>query len=1314
MIHYSTPRCVEEFDILNEVGKGTYGQVFKAIDKRTQQYVALKRVLLKNEKEGFPVTAVREIKILKRLQHENVVRMLDVVFAKPTDADKHRGSVYMVFEYMDHDLSGVLAYRSQRTADGSTGLSSGNLRPDEVKCIFLQVLRGLDYCHKHNVVHRDLKLSNLLLDKLGHIKIADFGLARIYKEGRLNQTNRVITRWYRPPELLLGTTIYDSKVDTWSAGCILAELIRGKALFPGESETEVYRMIADTLGAPCEQMWPACTQLPNYAQLNEAYQHMRKMMGGSASTSSSVRQTGIGLGGSSVSTGRLPASMIAADEGRFYEQRQTFRHVFSNTTDSGRDLLARLLQCDPSRRLDTAGALNHGYFSEHPLACSAHSLRLSSSRSCHEFTTTNVGQATGGQKRLGAITGAASLYKTGRGDSSSQRPSAKRMRLPLSAALVWHGVAEENPVVQLVDIGEALPDKLCLQAATTSNGNFYETEEAPSVVVGEELYKDLVTRARSSAEAQHDRVIQQLHAELTDHGKNVGEAGGAKHGNSKGGKAKQVGEAERTEGQHFPILFIILAVSGGIFLCWVCANLVKFLPPTVAVFKLGMLLAVLIHHVPLHRWGVLGDSIQTWLTVDPHLMCFVFIPMLMFGDVLALDANLVRGGLLQAALMATLGFLISAFLSSLPTRFLPSTRDWPVALSVCFGAVVSGTEPTAAIWILRALGSTQRLKTLMETESLLGDGMLIVLYSVAKTELDDQVSPYGPLDIAVYVVRAVIGSASLGMLLGMHGLTALAHISNSHPHAVDRYEHSLPSTIAAVRSYDLTLQTTITLVTAYASFFIAEVYFGMSGVITTFTAGMILSWRMRPLLISSEAVDSFWSVMEFVSNAVVFFLGGVLFGDACYRAQPIEFLWLLVLYIATIASRAIMVFTLSPLINAVGEKYSWRELTLSAWSGGLRGGVSMALAVSLSRSTFLDEDQATQVFFYYGGLAWMSLIVNAMTCGPLVDFLGLSHPQFSVVIKMEAVRARLRGTIYGDGPTGPVEELCPSTWRYLHAQPEAVLNCLLQHQSSITGGQLYHYKPNPTFRKSLAALNSTEDLGSQSSVEASSSELLSTQRETYLNVLASFYARALKDEIVPGQPEIAGLLLRTVEDAKMKVFVGLRDWKAVQNLLRVGRDKHTHMRNSMILHLFMECSRKTVEAVTELLCPTSDREHDQQHEGSKILEQLNKVFANLKPVWTNVRSEVEENLGEAEALLGRMPARIVHLSHRYQKVGEVIQGLQAELSRIIDSGLLDQTEAQSVLEHIDEDIHRLQNSMDLPGRTPNLLVRKNDISLEDE
>ncbi|KAF4720637.1 Son of sevenless 1, partial [Perkinsus olseni] len=503
--------------------------------------------------------------------------------------------------------------------------------------------------------------------------------------------------------------------------------------------------------------------------------------------------------------------------------------------------------------------------------------------------------------------------------------------------------------------------------------------------------------------------------------------------------------------------------------------------------------------------------------------------------------------------MATLGFLISAFLSSLPTRFLPSTRDWPVALSVCFGAVVSGTEPTAAIWILRALGSTQRLKTLMETESLLGDGMLIVLYSVAKTELDEQVSPYGPLDIAVYVVRAVIGSVSLGMLLGIHGLTALTHISNRFG------------------QYDMTLQTTITLVTAYASFFIAEVYFGMSGVITTFTAGMILSWRMRPLLISSEAVDSFWSVMEFVSNAVVFFLGGVLFGDACYRAQPIEFLWLLVLYLATIASRAIMVFTLSPLINAVGEKYSWKELTLSAWSGGLRGGVSMALAVSLSRSTFLDEHQATQVFFYYGGdrtvrelgLAWMSLIVNAMTCGPLVDFLGLSHPQFSVVIKMEAVRARLRSTIYGHGPTGPVEELCPSTWRYLHAQPEAVLNSLLQHRSSITGGRLYHYKPNPTFRKSLAALNSTEDLGSHSSVDVSSSELLSTQRETYLNVLASFYTRALKDEIVPGQPEIAGLLLRTVEDAKMKVFVGLRDWKAVENLLRVGRDKHTHMRNAM-------------------------------------------------------------------------------------------------------------------------------------------------------
>ncbi|KAF4671535.1 hypothetical protein FOL47_001459 [Perkinsus chesapeaki] len=1035
MIHYSTPRCVDDFDILNEVGKGTYGQVFKAIDKRTQQYVALKRVLLKNEKEGFPVTAVREIKILKRLQHENVVRMLDVVFAKPTENNKHRGSVYMVFEYMDHDLSGVLAYRSQR---GDTGVATGNLRPDEVKCIFLQVLRGLDYCHKHNVVHRDLKLSNLLLDKLGHIKIADFGLARIYKEGRLNQTNRVITRWYRPPELLLGTTIYDSKVDTWSAGCILAELMRGKALFPGESETEVYRMISDTLGAPCEDMWPECTRLPNYAQLNEAYQHMRKLWG------------------------------------------------------------------KPE-------------------------------------------------------------YKT----------------------------------------------------TSTSNGT--------------------------------------ASTQIT-YGKFAGEL------------------VELSLAKNFEKPFIIIAVTAGILICSLCENLVKVLPPTVAVFKLGMLLAVLIHHFPLHRWGVIGESIESWLIVDPHLICFVFIPMLMFGDVLALDANLVRGGLLQAVLMSTVGFLISAFMSSLPTRFLPSTRDWPIALGICFGAIVSGTEPTAAIWILRALGSTQRLKTFIETESLLGDGMLIVLYSVAKTELDNQVSPYGALDIAVYVVRAVLGSVSLGMLIGMHGLTALAKISNRFG------------------QYDLTLQTTISLVIAYAAFFIAEVFFGMSGVITTFTAGMMLSWRMRPLLISSDSIDWFWSVMEFVSNAVVFFLGGVLFGGACYRVEPIEFVWLFLLYIATTASRGIMVFILSPLINTVGEKFSWQELALSAWSGGLRGGVSMALAVSLSRSNFLDEAQATQ---------------------------------FSVLIKMEAVRALLRRTVYSFGPT---EELCPNTWRYLHAQPEVAMNSVLQHRSSATGGALYHHSSkkkgalnhastNHKFRRSLAALKTRQGLAAIA--DAPNSELLESQRETYLNVLAGFYSKALKIEVIPNQPEIAGLLLRTVEHAKVKISVGVRDWKAVHDLLRRGKDRHTQMRNAMIVHLFLDCSRKTIEAVTELMCPNFEasdaRTGYQQHQqNSDILEELDKIFANMKPVWYAVKREVEGHLKEAEEILGQMPARIVQLSHRYQKVGEVTQQLQGELFDLVDSGLLNQTEAQAVLEHIDSDVRRLQHNIEFPGSVPDLLERKNDFSLDEK
>uniref|UniRef100_A0A914UXR0 Cyclin-dependent kinase 12 n=1 Tax=Plectus sambesii TaxID=2011161 RepID=A0A914UXR0_9BILA len=214
--------CVDKYELLDQVGEGTYGQVFKAKDTVTGELVALKKVRLENEKEGFPITAVREIKILRQLSHHNVVRLLDIVTDKQTAADfrRDKGAFYLVFEYLDHDLMGLL--ESQLV----------EFKEIQVASFTKQLLSGLNYCHAANFLHRDIKCSNILLNNKGEIKLADFGLARLYQDDMQRPyTNRVITLWYRPPELLLGEERYGPAVDMWSTGCILGELFMKKPLF---------------------------------------------------------------------------------------------------------------------------------------------------------------------------------------------------------------------------------------------------------------------------------------------------------------------------------------------------------------------------------------------------------------------------------------------------------------------------------------------------------------------------------------------------------------------------------------------------------------------------------------------------------------------------------------------------------------------------------------------------------------------------------------------------------------------------------------------------------------------------------------------------------------------------------------------------------------------------------------------------------------------------------------------------------------------------------------------------------------------------
>lgn len=220
-----------------------------------ENYRALKRLKLKDEHDGFPITSLREILILRRLNHPNIVSLLDVFRQEKRKAmtDWKKNQIYLVFEFIPHDLTGLIDYRLKWS-------------PAQLKCILKQILEGLAYLHRNNYLHRDLKGSNVLVSRKGEVKLCDFGLAKYVDSAKQRQmTTHVVTRWYRAPELFLGDRFYSSKIDVWSVGCIFAELLtEGKAPFRGGNDDETFKLIAQRCQFPSKEEWPELVKMPNY------------------------------------------------------------------------------------------------------------------------------------------------------------------------------------------------------------------------------------------------------------------------------------------------------------------------------------------------------------------------------------------------------------------------------------------------------------------------------------------------------------------------------------------------------------------------------------------------------------------------------------------------------------------------------------------------------------------------------------------------------------------------------------------------------------------------------------------------------------------------------------------------------------------------------------------------------------------------------------------------------------------------------------------------------------------------------------------
>ncbi|CAJ0542111.1 probable PHO85 - cyclin-dependent protein kinase [Fusarium torulosum] len=290
-------RHPSSFQQLEKLGEGTYATVFKGRNRQTGELVALKEIHLDSE-EGTPSTAIREISLMKELKHENIVGLHDVIHTE--------NKLMLVFEFMDGDLKRYMDTHGDR----------GALKPTTVKSFMYQLLKGIDFCHQNRVLHRDLKPQNLLINGKGILKLGDFGLARAFGIPVNTFSNEVVTLWYRAPDVLLGSRTYNTSIDIWSAGCIMAEMFTGRPLFPGTTNEDQIVRIFRIMGTPTERTWPGITQFPEYKPTFQMY------------------------------------------------ATQDLRTILPAIDPTGIDLLQRMLQLRPELRISAHEALQHAWFND--------------------------------------------------------------------------------------------------------------------------------------------------------------------------------------------------------------------------------------------------------------------------------------------------------------------------------------------------------------------------------------------------------------------------------------------------------------------------------------------------------------------------------------------------------------------------------------------------------------------------------------------------------------------------------------------------------------------------------------------------------------------------------------------------------------------------------------------------------------------------------------------------------------------------------------------------------------------------------------
>lgn len=731
---------------------------------------------------------------------------------------------------------------------------------------------------------------------------------------------------------------------------------------------------------------------------------------------------------------------------------------------------------------------------------------------------------------------------------------------------------------------------------------------------------------------------------------------------------------------YFALLFLFGGLTLGCLILMLQERVFKSLPYTVMLFVAGFIIAAIHNLKPIHSfmtWYSWYNTVVMWKAFDPHLLFYVFLPALVFSEAMKLNKQLVKTCLWQVLILAGPGVLLGTMMLGAFSHYaLPYNWDWPVCLVL--GAILSATDPVAVVALFNTLGVSPRLTMVISGESLLNDGTAIVMFTLMmKVALGATLTPIGVL---TFFGNMTITSFILGFVVASLAIWIISCCALERGHS------------------DAMIQVVITMTCGYICFFMAESELSTSGILSLVAAGFAMSYSAWPRFVDKEIVHIVWETIEFVGNTMIFLLAGLLFADSCFSRVEHIFLmdlwWLLLMYVAAMVVRAVLIAILWIPLRLAGEPLTWQEGLVMSWSG-LRGAVSLAMAIIVDNEPKISEKMGTRVMFHVGGIAALTLLINATTTARLLSWLGLSREpeererllqQMEKHVHEETKKlfADLAQPLRTERAHGVAELDGKSDLRFAGADPDIVRSMVPMLRQPASRRSSVISQQSPGDRRS--SVMSTGSLGEKSS------EILAARcqayREVFLQVVQNHYWKAIEEGVIPRNNTVARILLGSKDEALATVGQALNDWEyircrvAVRPTFSLLANIAQHPLLSFIPAVSQQFPTAEVIETWKIYAVLSYQEAHKHARGSvpKYFTEGEELDRQVQEI---IADESRKACQEAGRLLQGVDDRAVTFGRSRMLAQKLLRHQLEEIETLSHHGILNMSEAH----HITDDIH---------------------------